>query len=61
MKTLILITSLLLTGCSYYGVLPGETGEPVYKYNPLEMRQELTHPDSKLRYNIYSQEWVYVK
>ena len=35
--------------------------EPVYKYNPIEMRQELTRPDSKLRYNIYSREWVYVK
>lgn len=41
-------------------VMP-DSGEPVYKYNPIESRYELTYPDSKIRYNVFEGEWVYVK
>ena len=50
---------LLLQGC-YLQAVPDDN-EPVYKYNAMEGRQELTHKESKLKYNVYSREWVYVK
>ena len=62
MKYFTLALLINLTGCSYMLTVPSEQStEPVYKYNALEMRQELTHPDSKIRYNVYSREWIYVK
>jgi len=49
----------LLQGC-YLQAVPDDN-EPVYKYNAMEGRNELTHKESKLKYNVYSREWVYVK
>lgn len=60
MKAIILILMFCLAGCSY---IPVNTNEhkPVYKYNYFEGKYELTHPASKLHYNVMEREWVYVK
>jgi hypothetical protein len=60
MKTLILTMTLLMQGC-YLATIPAQSDEPTYKYNPIEMRYEITYPDSKLRYNVFENEYQYVK
>ena len=59
MKFYTLAITLMLSGC-YLQAIP-DSDEPVYKYNAIESRYELTHPDSKIRYNVFQREWVYVK
>lgn len=51
---------VLLLGCQHTP-LNGYEQEPVYKYNPIERKYEITYPDSPLRYNIYEREWEFVK
>lgn len=57
----VIMGSVLASGCQYIPTYSGEQEEPVYKYNPIERQYELTHTDSRLRYNVMEREWVYVK
>lgn len=64
MKLLTITVALIIQGCSYWPAeddWPESNNLPVYKYNPYELKYELTREQSQLKYNVFENEWVYVK
>lgn len=60
----LIVLSWFLYGCHSFGgghQYTYDNQQPGYKYNPIELKYELTQPESKLRYNVFEQEWVFVK